>query len=125
MHGHEIMHINELHHRISQDCAKERAVRGEACGVHKDGVHKDGGHIPNCETSSSVGPSALGMEGGRRSRNEKARVRKYPRQVNQHACACKKAAKSEINISQIIEFGCGTDAPKDESEEAAVDAVAR
>ena len=58
------MHINELHHRISQDCAKERAVRGEACGVHKDGVHKDGGHIPNCETSSSVGPSALGMDGG-------------------------------------------------------------
>ena len=77
MHGHEIMHINELHHRISQDCAKERAVRGEACGVHKDGVHKDGGHIPNCETSSSVGPSALGMEGGRRSRNQKTRLRKY------------------------------------------------
>jgi hypothetical protein len=93
------VHGHELHHGIIQDCAKERAVRGEACGVHKDGVHKDGGHIPNCETSSSVGPSAQGMEGSRRSReNEKVPLRK-PKASQSSMHACKKAAKSEIKFS--------------------------
>ena len=97
------MHGHELHHGISQDCAKERAVRGEACGVHKDGVHKDGGHIPNCETSSSVGPSALGMEGSRRSREMRKRLTENPRQVKQ-ACMHAKKPPNQKSNSQIIEF---------------------